>query len=101
MSLQFAKFVKIVNRGSYTSAKKAYGYCVRGLAAPVAMDGIISEIRMLEAAELAMHRSSRREYDAVSGKFEWFVGDSGGSRLMKEYEGISGGYRVYQAEHCD
>lgn len=98
MFLQFAKFVKIVNRDSYTSAKKAFGYCERMLAAPIQETGIITEIRMLETSELAMLRShSRSERDPVSGHFEWRVGDSGGSKLMKAYEGISGGHRVFQA----
>lgn len=101
-------FVKIVNRNNgYTNQRKAISYVQRRLAAVVASTdtGLILEIRMLETAELAVLRSSnksrRRAIDQVTGKFEWFVGDSGGSQLMLEYEGISGGSRVYKAVHAN
>jgi hypothetical protein len=98
----FDKTVKIVNRDTYTSGKKAASYCGRRLAEPVDVNGTPSrsEIRMLEAAELAaLKPHGGRGYDPVRGNFEWFVGDSGGSNLMKQLEGISGGYRVFQAQH--
>lgn len=41
--------------------------------------------------------SSRQEPDPVSGKFEWYVGESGQS-YMQQIEGI-GGMRGYQASH--
>ena len=98
------QFVTIVNRGSYTNPRKALKYVSRGLAAVVACtdNGQITQIRMLEAAELAMTRSILKQYkvfDPVTGSFTWAVGDSGGSKLMKAYEGISGGHRVLQASH--
>lgn len=99
------QFVKIVNRGSYTNSEKAMRYVERGFAAVVSASdtGIVREIRMLEESELAIVRSSlrarQRDIDPVRGSFEWFVGDSGGSKLMKQYEGISGGTRVFQATH--
>lgn len=95
----FNKTVKIINRGTYTSGKRAASYCGRLLAEFVSA----GEIRMLEAAELALlkqqMKSSYREYDPVTGKFTWLVADSGGSSLMKQYTGISGGTRVLQASH--
>jgi hypothetical protein len=103
------KFVIIVNRGTpespkYTNPKKALAYVARGLAAVEACsdNGHLTHIRMLEAAELAATKSALRRYserDPVTGNFVWMVGDSGGSRLMKQYEGISGGTRVLMAEH--
>lgn len=52
-------FVKIVNRGTYTSPKKASDYVRRQLAEEffVSLTGQVLEIRMLEAAELAILRS--------------------------------------------
>lgn len=101
------KFVRIVNRKdgeARTNRKRALNFVSRGMAAVVSCTdtGVILEIRMLEEAELAVVRSMLRKYserDPVTGNFSWFVGDSGGSRLMKRYEGVSGGYRVYQATH--
>ena len=102
-------FVTIVNRGTYTNQRKALKYIARGLASVVSCsdNGQITEIHMLEAAELAMSRSynkrchPRTEIDPVTGAFSWMVADSGGSKLMKQYEGISGGTRVLQASHGD
>lgn len=101
------RFVQITNRKdgkAYTSQKRALLFVSRGMAAVVtATDtGQITHIRMLEAAELAVTKTlmrSTRVTDPVTGKFEWFVGDSGGSRLMRQYEGVSGGHRVFQATH--
>ena len=97
----FNKTVSIINRGTYTSGKKAASYCGRAIAEPVLVDGVPSrsQIRMLEKAELETLRPTSRGYDPVSGRFEWVVADSGGSRLMQQLEGISGGYRVLQAVH--
>jgi hypothetical protein len=52
-------FVKIVNRGTYTSPKKAGEYVRRKLAEEffVGLSGHVLEIRMLESAELALYRS--------------------------------------------
>lgn len=52
-------FVKIVNRGTYTNAKKAQAYVERELAVPIEHDerGRLLAIQMLEAAELAILRS--------------------------------------------
>ena len=96
-------FVRIINRGTYTKPRKALKYVSRGLAAVVDCTpaGIITEIRMLESAELSMARSiAKRERitDPVTGKFEWSVRDSGAPTLMKRYEGL-GGMRVLQARH--
>ena len=99
------KYVRIVNRSTYTNPRKAMKYVSRGLASIVSAtdDGHITEIRMLESAELALARSANRllveEYDPVTGKFHLYVGDSGGSQMMKMYDGISGGYRVWQFAH--
>lgn len=95
----FDKIVRIINRNSYTNGKRAASYCGRGLAVPVSRN----EIAMLTAAELErVHRLMQRpEYDPVKGAFEWFVGDSGGSALMRQYEGISGGTRVFKAQRGD
>ena len=105
------KFVRITNRkdgNAYTTQRKAVKYIARGLAKCLSATetGIINEIAMLETAELSIARSTIKRMsmksgvlDSVTGKFEWFVGDSGGSSLMKQYEGISGGHRVYQATH--
>src|SRR5215471_3043312 len=51
--------VKIVNRGTYTSPKKARTYLRRQVAEEffVSLTGQVLEIRMLEAAELAILRS--------------------------------------------
>lgn len=98
-------FVKILNRDKYTNPKRAEQFVLRGLAEVVTTTetGLITEIRMLEGADLEaakrVLKMSRPEYDPVKGKFEWFVGDSGGSQLMLQYEGVSGGMRVYQAVH--
>lgn len=99
-------FVKIVNRdGKYTNERKAHLYVARGFAAIVKAteSGRLLEIRMLEAAEIALVqsglKSSRRAIDNIEGVFEPFVGDSGGSQLMKHYEGTTGGHRVWQLDH--
>lgn len=94
--------MKIVNRDNgYTNVNKSKFYLGRKLAALVSgtLDRPI-EIRMLDAAELAVVRSEirRNERDPVTGSFEWYVGDSGGSQLVKSYTGLSGGMRVFKAE---
>jgi hypothetical protein len=95
----FDRTVTITNRGTFTSGRKAASYCGRGLAEFVSS----GQIRMLESAELEVIRSGRHielaDRDPVDGKFHWYVGDSGGSRLMKQLTGISGGVRVYKAAH--
>ena len=46
-----------------------------------------------------MMRSAERD---VSGdRYSWYVGDSGGSAMMKELHGISGGTRMHMAERCE
>lgn len=68
----------------------------------------VLEIRMLEPAELdAVRRRIRNASDdrEVVGHFVWYVGDSGGSAIMKTLSargtksGVSGGYRVFKASH--
>jgi hypothetical protein len=104
-------FVKIINRNTYTNQYKAALYVGRGLAEVVTegLDGAPTEIRMLEAAELSLLRTAIRLanekiLDPVRGSFEWFVGDCGGSKTVKECSGrgtkagVSGGYRVLKAQ---
>lgn len=97
------QFVRIENRNSYTSVRKAADYIRRGLATTI--DGDPLRINMLDAAALLTLRSAmradKRDYDPVTGAFAWYVGDSGGSQMMRDYQGVSGGTRVYQANHKD
>lgn len=104
-------FVKIANRGSYTNHERALHYVMRRLAVvslACAATQRILEIRMLEESELAVERQRLRvvaEDLTVAGSFAWHVGDSGGSRIMKDgtargtRPGQSGGYRVLKASH--
>lgn len=105
------QFVKIANRSSYTNPERALHYVNRRLAVVSLIcqaTNRILEIRMLEAAELAIERQRCRtaaDDREVPGKFTWHVGDSGGSRMMKDgtargtRAGQSGGYRVLKADH--
>lgn len=96
----FNPTVRIVNRNTYTSGKKAAFYC--GKANPIAEFISVSEIRMLENAEMdAIRISLSRENSdrIVPGAFAWYVGDSGGSTLMKDATGYSGGTRLWNASH--
>jgi hypothetical protein len=95
-------FVRIVNRpGKYTNMKRADYYVRRGLARVtyMSLSRRIIEIAMLDAAELAVVRSQltqeRREKEP---KYAWYVGESGGSKLMRDYEGIGGGTRLWNAD---
>ncbi len=102
----FSPTVRIINRNTYTSGKKAAFYC--GKANPIAEFVSPNEIRMLENAEMdAIRISIARDSDdrQVPGVFAWHVGDSGGSKIMKDgtargtRQGQSGGYRVLKASH--
>jgi hypothetical protein len=104
----FSPTVRIINRNTYTSGKKAAFYC--GKANPIAEFVSPNEIRMLENAEMdAIRISIARDSDdrQVPGVFAWHVGDSGGSKIMKDgtargtRQGQSGGYRVLKATHGD
>jgi hypothetical protein len=97
------QFVKIANRESYTSHKKAMTYVERGLAevTSVTDNGRVTEIKMLDAAHIALSKTLNRSAvdRTVTGSFGWFNGESGGSSLMKSLEGVSGGIRVKKARH--
>lgn len=79
--------VKIVNRGTYTSPKRAEGFVLRGFARIVALTdtGRITEIQMLEPAELESIRSRivRERRDPVSGSFEWHPRPSAGFMVLQ------------------
>ena len=93
--MDFERVIRIINRNTYTSVKKARDYCRRGLAEAVTA----GEIRMLEEAELSMMRSAERD---VSGdRYSWYVGDSGGSPMMKELHGVSVGIRMHKADRLE
>lgn len=105
-------FVKITNRGAaYTSTERALHFVNRQMAEEFVVCVLtrrVLEIRMFETSELAAIRARVRtacEQRAVPGKFTWYVGDSGGSKIMKDGSGyrsrnaVSGGYRVLKAEH--
>jgi hypothetical protein len=89
-----ARNIAIVNRGTRTSGKKAASYCARGLAEQLSPDSI----RMLEPAEIALLQSEIKYRRGLQDpKFAWHVGTSGGSKLMHELEGVSGGVRLWKA----
>lgn len=84
-----------IEGGTYTSLKSALKYVRRGRAIILNRDGedilvFTREINFFNQPEVG---------DCVDGKFTWLVADSGGSSLMKQYTGISGGTRVLQASH--
>lgn len=100
-------FVRIENRQTYTNLNRANDYIRRGLARVVesSSNGTPQIIHMLDTSELSRLRSemkqTRANYDSVDGGFNWFVAYSGGSSMMRQYQGVSGGFRVYQATHKD
>lgn len=67
--------------------------------ADLTADGALMFRPFFSSSQTLRQREDDNFDRAVTGKFEWYVGDSGGSRLMKQYEGISGGTRVFQAAH--
>lgn len=90
-------FVRIVNRGTYTNARKAFNYVERGIAEVflVSLSRQILEIRMLESAELLMLRSemsrSRRDENVDDGiDRRWVSSPSGKSGNLRPAVAVNG-----------
>jgi hypothetical protein len=96
--------VKILNSDRpYTSQRKASFYVKSGRAIWEDARTRMAIWFLPEGQLIATMHEDR----AVSGSFAWYVGDSGGSSLMKAgtargtKAGVSGGYRVLKAQHGD
>ena len=85
-----------IEGGSYTSLNSAMKHVSRGKAVIINRG---DEDILVFNKDIRHFNVPPQTGDLVTGNFEWMVRDSGGSSLMKAYEGISGGTRVLQASH--